>query len=72
MTLVCFHKEAIRYKAAAGVGNMMHYLNKVYILKVLFLYRMQDELTLSMLAWLSRMMEAWASRSNTVRSAFLE
>lgn len=72
MTIVCFQKEALRCKAAAGVRNVTHYLNKVYILKVLFLYRMQDELTLSMLAWLSRMMEAWASRSNTVRSAFLE
>lgn len=50
MTLVCFQKEALRCKAAAGVGNVTHYLNKVYILKVLFLCRMQDELTLSMLA----------------------
>lgn len=32
----------------------------------------QECVTLSMLAWFSLMMEAWASRSYTVRSAFLE
>lgn len=32
----------------------------------------QGCVTLSMLAWFSLMMEAWASRSYTVRSAFLE